>query len=491
MRPNLILITVDQMRRDCMGAAGHPVVETPNLDAMCRQGHRFTHAYSAVPTCIPARAALLTGLSQRSHGRVGYEDGVPWTYPHTVAAELTAAGYQTQCVGKMHVYPQRNCCGFENVILHDGYLHYARNAGCATGESYEGTDDYLRWLRVGCGPAADLIDSGLDCNSWVARPWPFPEEYHPTNWCAAETVDFLRRRDPTRPFFLHTSFVRPHSPLDPPQFYYDMYAGRDFPMPPVGDWADTEDLEQMGRFTDCKWGIIPQESLRRARAAYYGLITHVDHQIGRILEAVEEHGLTKNTIFLFTSDHGDLLGDHNLFRKAFPYEGASAIPLVVFDPGNHLRLPQNETRDALVELRDIMPTLLELAGAPIPACVEGKSLVPVLRGERGDLRDYLHGEHVLESRSNQFIVTKTDKYIWYTQSGEEQYFDLTADAEECHNLIHSGDRQGRIAQLRAALIAELTGREEGYIDGKRLIAGQKPVLTLRCARPHGALSDQG
>lgn len=478
MRPNLILITVDQMRRDCMSAAGHPVVETPNLDAMCRQGHRFTHAYSAVPTCIPARAALLTGLSQRSHGRVGYEDGVVWSYPHTIGTELTAAGYQTQCIGKMHVYPQRNCCGFENVILHDGYLHYARNAQCAAGECYEGTDDYLRWLKGQCGPAADLIDSGLDCNSWVARPWPFAEEYHPTNWCAAETVDFLRRRDPTRPFFLHTSFVRPHSPLDPPRFYYDMYEGRDFPMPPVGDWADTEDLEQMGHFTDCKWGIIPREALRRARAAYYGLITHVDHQIGRILEAVGERGLLNDTIFLFTSDHGDLLGDHNLFRKAFPYEGSSAVPLVVFDPGNHLGLHRGGTRDALVELRDIMPTLLELAGAPIPETVDGKSILPVLRHGGGELRDYLHGEHVLDDHSTQFIVTKTDKYIWYTQSGIEQYFDLTQDPEECRNRIDAPECRTRIEALRQKLISELTGREEGYTDGVRLIAGRPPMITL-------------
>lgn len=478
-----MLITVDQMRRDCMSAAGHPVVETPNLDMMCHLGHRFTHAYSAVPTCIPARAALLTGMSQQRHGRVGYEDGVDWRYAHTLPGELTRAGYQTQCVGKMHVHPQRNRCGFEHVVLHDGYLHAARHSSGPAGAAFEATDDYLRWLRQRLGHDTDLIDSGLGCNSWVARPWPYAEELHPTNWCASETIDFFRRRDPTKPFFLHTSFVRPHSPLDPPQYYFDLYQNKDIPAPPIGDWADTEDAERSGMLPDCTWGKIAPQAVKRARAAYYGLITHIDHQIGRILQAMGEYELLDNTIFLFTSDHGDLLGDHNLFRKAFPYEGSAGIPLLVYDPGNLLGLPRGGTRDALVELRDIMPTLLDLAGTPIPEEVDGKSLVPVLRDAGEQVLGYLHGEHTLGGHSTQFIVTKTDKYVWYTQTGEEQYFDLSADPEELHNLIGDPMYEERAAQLRGLLIQELTGREEGYTDGTRLISGRTPQTVLSRLRP--------
>ena len=475
MRANLVLITVDQMRRDCMSAAHHPIVETPNLDAMCRLGHRFTHAYSATPSCIPARAALLTGLSQRSHGKVGYEEGSSWDYPHTLPGELTRAGYQTQCVGKMHVSPARSRCGFENVILHDGYLGHSRGASRRADEVYEGVDDYLHWLRQR-RPGADLTDAGLDCNSWVARPWPYAEELHPTNWCAAETVDFLRRRDPTRPFFLHTSFVRPHAPLDPPEHYLNMYLQKDVPLPPVGDWADAADREKNGLLCDCKWGIIPPDALRRARCAYYGLITHVDHQIGRILQAFREYDLMDKTVFLFTSDHGDLLGDHNLFRKALPYEGAAAIPLVLFDPANLLGLPRGGTVSALTELRDVMPTLLELAGVPCPPQVEGKSLLEALRGTPG--RNYLHGEHALGDHSTQFIVTRHDKYIWYTQSGREQYFDLERDPEERRDRTGEAASTHRIEELRRLLIAELAGREEGYTDGERLIPGRTPVNLL-------------
>ncbi|MEG2924014.1 MAG: arylsulfatase [Oscillospiraceae bacterium] len=480
MKPNLMLITVDQMRRDCMSAAGNTAIETPNLDAMCRQGIRFTHAYSATPTCIPARAALLTGMSQEHHGRVGYEDGINWEYAHTLAGELTAAGYQTQCVGKMHVHPQRNRCGFDNVVLHDGYMHAVRSSKNATAEAYEGTDDYLHWLRTQCGHKADLTDSGLDCNSWVARPWPYAEQYHPTNWCAEETIDFFRRRDITKPFFLHTSFVRPHSPLDPPQYYFDMYKdSKDLPMPVIGDWEDTEDLAQDGQMTDCKWGIVSTKAIRRARGAYYGLITHIDHQIGRILQAMGEYNLLENTVVVFTSDHGDLLGDHNLFRKAFPYEGSAGIPLFVYDPGDLLHLNKGTVKDDLVELRDIMPTLLDLAKAPIPDTVDGKSLCPILQGKGEEPRDYLHGEHSLAEHSTQFIVTKTDKYIWYSQSGEEQYFNLEKDPQELHNAIAEQSAQCRIQALRALLIKELACREEQYTDGTRLIKGQKPLNVLR------------
>ena len=475
MHPNLVLITVDQMRRDCMGAAGHPYVETPNLDAMCARGHRFLHAYSATPSCIPARAALLTGLGQRAHRRVGYQDGVTWDYAHTLPGELTRAGYQTQCIGKMHVAPARNRCGFENVILHDGYLHYDRNVHRPGADSYEGTDDYLHWLRKRL-PGADLSDSGLGCNSWVSRPWPYAEELHPTNWCASETIDFLRRRDPTRPFFLHTSFVRPHSPLDPPAYYMDLYLRKEIPLPPVGDWANASDWEKNGMMTDCNWGIIPPDALRRARAAYYGLITHIDHQIGRILQAFGEYGLMDNTIFLFTSDHGDMLGDHNLFRKALPYEGSAGIPLILFDPANLLGISRGRTYSALTELRDVMPTMLELAGAEIPPEVEGKSLLGALKG--GVLREYLHGEHELGDHSTQFIVTEHDKYIWYSGSGQEQYFNLERDPEERRNRIGESDCQGRVNELRKQLIAELSGREEGYTDGSSLIPGRTPVCLL-------------
>ncbi|NLD73062.1 MAG: sulfatase-like hydrolase/transferase, partial [Chloroflexi bacterium] len=217
-RPNIILIVADQWRGDCLSIAGHPVVHTPHLDEMALSGVRFNRAYTACPSCIPARAGLYTGMAQEHHGRVGYRDGVAWDYPVTMAGELTAAGYQTQAIGKMHVYPERSQMGFQNVILHDGYLHYSRKQFA---QAYDMVDDYLPWLRRELGRDADYFDHGVNCNSMVARPWDKEEYLHPTNWVVSQGIDFLRRRDPRKPFFLYLSFHRPHPPLDPPAWAFE------------------------------------------------------------------------------------------------------------------------------------------------------------------------------------------------------------------------------------------------------------------------------
>lgn len=217
-RPNIILLMADQMRGDCLGIAGHPDVKTPFLDALAAEGVRYENAYSACPTCVPARASLYTGMSQEHTGRIGYEDLVPWNYTHTLAGELSKAGYYTQCVGKMHVHPLRNNLGFNDIRLHDGYLHAYRRPTTPSYEDQRVADDYYWWLKQQLGVDADPVDTGLDCNSWVVRPWIYEEKYHPTNWVASECRDFLRRRDRSKPFFLMASFVRPHPPLDAPEY---------------------------------------------------------------------------------------------------------------------------------------------------------------------------------------------------------------------------------------------------------------------------------
>lgn len=474
MHPNILLLMVDQMRGDCIGAAGHPVVETPYLDTIKRNGVMFDNAYCAVPSCIAARASLLTGMTPASHGRVGYADGVPWNYEHTLPGELAKNGYHTQCVGKMHVYPERNLVGFHNVVLHNGYLHYNRNANAKFREHWNQCDDYLPWLRQHIGFNADVIDSGLECNSWVAKPWPYEEYLHPTNWVVHESIDFLRRRDPTKPFFLMSSFVRPHSPLDPPLVYYEQYMDQDIPMPPIGKWADREDNDQSGLMMNCVKGIIGERELKRARAAYYGLITHIDHQIGRLLQSLHDHDVLNDTIILFTSDHGDLLGDHNLFRKSLPYEGSINIPFILYDPGNILGLGQNKVISEPIELMDIMPTLLDMADVQIPSMVEGRSILPLIREEEVEWREYIHGEHSYGSQSNHFIVTGKEKYIWYSQTGQEQYFDLEKDPQEIYDLVNDEGYKDRVKYWRSVLIKELEDREEGYSDGKELIVG-RPV----------------
>lgn len=461
----------DEQRGDCLGIAGHPDVKTPYLDSLASHGTLFTNAYSACPTCVPARATLHTGLNQVHTGKVGYQDGVDWNYGCTLAGSFAKAGYYTHCVGKMHVHPLRNYLGFHNVRLHDGYLHEYRYATVPHAQSQPVADDYYWWLQQQLGAGADPTMTGLDCNGWTARPWQWEEKYHPTNWVTEESIDFLRRRDPRQPFFLMTSYVRPHAPFDAPQIYFDMYKDKDLAPAAVGDWDGRERLQREGWYYSSQTGPRDPELLRQQRVGYYACITHIDHQIGRLISALVEHQLMDNTIILFTSDHGDMMGDHALCMKARPYQGSIHVPLFISGP-EHLVGAWHQTSDQLAELRDVMPTLLDAVGAPVPPHIDGHSLL------HGADREYLHGEHTLGAESNHFILTKKDKYIWYSQTGAELYFDLQQDPKETHNAIHDPACADRVAALRALLVAELDGREEGYSDGEKLIVGRPPQTCL-------------
>lgn len=477
-KPNVILITVDQMRGDCIGSLGHPDVKTPFLDTMINHGAVCTNAYSATPTCIPARAALFTGMSQRGHGRVGYKDCVEWQYENTLPQAFAEGGYHTQCVGKMHVWPPRKLMGFHNVVLHDGFLPH-RNKNTPAGQWWDRVDDYLPYLQKEAGYPADLSDAGIDCNSWVARPWPLPEHTHPTNWTVTQSLDFLRRRDPTKPFFMWTSFVAPHPPLLPPDCYFRQYLEKELAAPVCGAWSETGEKLAFPDM-DCFEGSPDEEDLHRMKAGYFGLITQIDHQIGRLLRGLKDEGVLNQTVILFTSDHGEMLGDHHMFRKSQPFQGSVHVPLLLYDPGSLLGIPHGTCTDEIAELRDVMPTLLDIAGIDCPDCVEGRSLIPYFQGKKG-LRPYLHGEHTEMTRqdySAHYIVTKNRKYVWYSHTGKEMLFNLEADPNETVDLAEDKSYQADLNALRDHLIRELSGREEGYTDGRRLLPGKKPVLIL-------------
>ena len=458
---NILLIVCDEMRGDCLGVAGHPDVKTPYLDSLALGGLRFDNAYSACPSCIPARAALMTGMSQEHTGRVGYQDGIRWNYTNTLAGEMTKAGYQTQCIGKMHVHPLRNSLGFQNIELHDGYLHYYRNSDKPYYENQKVADDYLWWLQNELGPNADITDTGIDCNSWLARPWIYEEKYHPTNWVTSRCLDFLRRRDRDKPFFLMASYVRPHAPFDAPKPFFDMYENADIHPPVIGDWE--EELNENSRLLTSSEGCFDSDMRRRAMIGYYACISHLDNQIGKLLDGLIFENLLSNTLIIFVSDHGDLLFDHNMYRKSRPYEGSANVPLIISGAG----LKKKGISHSLVELRDIMPTVLSLANATIPDTVDGQDIL-----SDNFQREYIHGEHSGGNIGNQFIVTGHDKYIWYMQSGKEHYFNLDKDPHELHNAINDSEYNDRISYLRSILINELKNRPEGYTDGINLISGR-------------------
>lgn len=472
-RPNVVLICVDQWRGDALSVAGHDVVRTPYLDQLALRGTRFSRAYSATPTCVPARIALMTGLGQSRHRRLGYQDGVPFDFETTMPGEFRRHGYQTKCVGKLHVSPERNRIGFDDVTLHDGYLHFARRRDRAV-ESY---DDYLPWLRdqAGQNAAADYFDNGLNCNSVVARPWDKPEALHPSTWTVTESVNWLNRHDPTCPFFLYVSFHRPHPPYDPPAWAFEQYLSAPQHRPPVGDWTSLLDPWRADGDPEALVASYDDQTQQRARAGYYGHMSHIDQQVNRLLESLTEAGVADNTYVAFVSDHGEMMGDHGMWRKGFPYEGSAHVPLLLRGPAGGAVEP-GSVDDRIVELRDVMPTLLDCAGLRIPDGLDGRSLL------RGEVRPWLHGEHTIFGQSLQWIVSDRWKYVWWSRSGTEQLFDLVADPTESHDLVHGDRRLARdaraaLSEHRGALVSQLGGRADGHARRGRLVPGQ-PVTTL-------------
>lgn len=470
---NVVLICVDQWRGDCLSAEGHPVLHTPHLDQLAQRGTRFRRAYSATPTCVPARIALMTGLSQSSSGRVGYQDGVPFDFPVTMPGEFRRSGYQTYAIGKLHVYPERSRIGFDDVLLHDGYLHFARKRR----RDFAEIDDYLPWLRAQAGENlySDYVDNGLNCNSMIARPWDKPEALHPSTWVVTSAISWLYRRDPTRPFFLYLSFHRPHPPFDPPGWAYEQYLDAEPYDPPVGDWVDDYAAFAEDGKHDARVGQMRPDVLRRARAGYYGHMAHIDLQVNRFLEALAEFGLKQDTVVGFISDHGEMLGEHHMFRKGYPYEGSARVPFLLAGPG----VPAGAVRDDIVELRDVMPTLLEAVGIDPPKGLDGRNVLA------GPVREHLHGEHALFGQSLQWITDAAFKYCWLSATGREHLFDLRSDPNETRNVAADPRYTADLHRLRGLLIAHLTHREEGYVAEGRLVPGRPAVTVLR--RPPGPM----
>jgi arylsulfatase len=469
MLPNLLLITTDQHRGDCLSCAGHPVCETPYLDALAEKGFLFERAYTAVPSCTPARAAIITGMDQWNHGRLVMAGSDALEYPQTLPAGLAQLGYHTQAVGKMHHSPQRRLYGFHHMVLDE------------SGRSFDGfQSDYLSWFEKNKEGNYGYRDHSIDWNSWMARPSHLPQHLHPTYWTASEGVRFIKNRDFTKPFFLWLSFARPHSPYDAPQPYFDMYEDAEIPEPAVGEWAS--EFDKPVADVNAPFSHRPSRQTRRARAGYYGNITFIDHQIGRFMYEVNQIDpeLLKNTLILFTSDHGDMMGDHHHWRKTYAYEGSARVPWIVRPPASW-KLPVGTRIDKVVEMRDILPTFWEAAGLKIPETVDGRSLLPVLRDPGGTpWRDAIQGEHTTcytHEQGMQYITDGREKYIWFHHTGRERFFNLAEDPQELRDLAKDGKAQDRIREWRRRLaeINEKRGDPRGKNGG---LVVQKEALYL-------------
>jgi len=454
-QPHILLVLTDHWRGDCLGSLEHAVAETPHLDSLSARGTTFTRAYTPCPSCIAARRSLMTGMTPYSQGMVGYQDGEEWNYEHTLAGELTKAGYQTANIGKTHFHPARKHLGFEQLTV---------------------SADYEEWLAQQPSIAVEKFAHGVPANSWLGRPNHLPEQFLEETYFVSRSLEFLQKRDPTRPFFLTLSFNGPHPPWCPPQVYYDQFIHRELPSPTIGDWAQHHATEADYPLDINAWrGQLAPHITHRARAAYFAYLAYLDAQIGRLLENMQRGGLLNDTLVVFTSDHGEMLGDHHLWRKTYAYEASARVPFIV-KPPTSMQVESNVKRSQLVGWEDIMPTFLEAAGAPIPPTIEGQSISPILRDSTQLGRSHYHGEHspcYHPENANQFLTDATWKYIWNPINGEEQLFNLAQDPNECRDL--SRNETSVLERWRTKMAEELEGRDEGLSDGKTLKKGNVPA----------------
>ncbi len=468
-RPNILFLITDQHRADCVGADGNPVIHTPNMDQLAAEGAIFHSAYTSLPSCTPARASILTGQSPWGHGMLGYYQ-VAEEYPFEFPKTLHEAGYYTAAIGKNHFHPQRQPHGYRKILLDESGRE----------QSIDFRSDYRSWLWS-VEPLVDPDATGLGWNSYRAKPYVLPEEYHPTHWIGETAVRFLNSYNKSAPFMLKVSFERPHSPYDPPQRFWDIYNDREMPDAHVGAWSE----EWYGDFTDQKpytlaRGNLGPEQIRRSRQGYYGSVSFIDYQFGRILNALESRGLLENTLVLFTADHGDMLGDHHLWRKTYAYEGSARIPMIIRWPESTQEAPRGQHLRQPVELRDIAPTFLEAADLAIPESVEGSSLLELIRGDTQDWREYIDIEHATTYFDENTWNALTDgqwKYIWHACRGKEQLFYLEEDPGETRDLSSVNEDSAELNKWRARMVEHLSIRGEPWVvNGKPGIRKEKILL---------------
>lgn len=441
--PNLLLLMTDQQRFDTIAALGNSIIQTPTLDRLVRGGTAFTRAYTPSPVCVSARCALVTGLPPH---RTGCVDNMAMPQDTTSLMQYLAAsaGYQTHGVGKMHFAPDsRALWGFE---------------GRDFSEEGGGADDFLAALVAeGYGHVHD--PHGVRSEMYyIPQPSQLPARLHHSTWAVDRSLDFLKRRDRSRPFFLWTSFIKPHPPFESPTPWNKLYRCPEMPLPKrPTDWANllTYWNHVQNRYKYRDHGV-DDNLIRTMRAAYYACISFIDFNLGRLLDYLEGSGQRENTLILFTSDHGELLGDYYSFGKRSMLDSAARIPLLAHWPG---RFPAGRCSEHPVSLLDLMPTCLSAAGVHDPYGGDyGDDLLAIVQGEVKRAVTYSQFQ---QGRAGQYMaVTRESKYVYSAPDDHEWLFNLVTDPEETRNCADDVMFAEQTTAMRRALIDRF--RSEGY-----------------------------
>lgn len=451
---NVLFILTDQFRFDCLGGLGHPVVRTPNLDALATDSTLFTNTWCATMACAPARASIFTGYYADTHGMGGNQTVLDPPDRKVLPEYLADAGYDTALVGKLHLKPMERAFGFRHLQRHDApYTNY----------SAEEADDsaYIRYL----GETAfqhdpdeavhrfteDEACQHTDEERFMLGSGFLDAEHHEVSWAVRESIQYLRHeRDTDKPFFLNCSIFGPHQPYLCPAPWDQLYPPETIPLPTdfhygVEDkpiFMDSPQMDWLARRDSLGWN---EATYQRLLSAYYGYVSMIDEGVGQLMTALREEGLFDETLIVFSADHGEFGGQFRAFYKGLPYEASCHVPLIIRDPGvsGGQRCSQNTSNI------DLFSTILNTAGVDPPHDIESRDLTNLVRGDESAWDNRTGWKKGNQS----FLVRDGSKLVRGNVGGHVVYelYDLAVDPLEERNLVDDADQSATIDALRQEL----------------------------------------
>ena len=443
-RPNILWYCTDQQRFDTIGALGNPYVITPTIDQLVADGTAFTHAYCQSPICTPSRSSFLTGMyPSRVHNTRNGNDTFP-DFPPLVTKLIADSGYECGLVGKFHLQSSGHRT---EPRLDDGYSFW-KFSHAPRDDWPEGEHDYADWVRA----------QGGDLDQLRHHDDRVPSELHQTTWASERAIEFIRQSREC-PWLLTVNVYDPHPPFIPPRAYAERFDPDKMP----GPHFRQSDLAQQAalRNVDFQGEVRTPEDhdAKQKQACYYAMIAQIDDQLARILQTLDETGQRDRTVVIFTSDHGESLGDHGLMEKGCRfYEGLVRVPLIFRWPG---KIQAGLKSDALVELLDMTASIVELAGLPQPSYMQGESLMPIMTGNApaDHLRDFVRCEyfdaldpHFTGGTGTFATMYRDRRYKLSVYHGHQvgELYDLERDPHEFENLWENSDYQELKAELMYA-----------------------------------------
>ncbi|MEM5544283.1 sulfatase-like hydrolase/transferase [Sulfitobacter sp. AS92] len=486
MPKKILFIMCDQLRFDYLGCTGHPSIRTPNIDALAARGVRFDRTYVQSPICGPSRMSFYTGRYTQSHGALWNEHPLR-VGEMTIGDHLRPLGTRTVLCGKTHMTADKEGmerlgidastgigalvaeCGFEIWDRNDGVVpdgakkqpsHYNKHLDAL---GYDGPNPWHQWANSARGDDGEILSGWL--LSHASKPAAVAEKESETPYTTTRAIEFMEQAK-DESWCLHLSYIKPHWPYIVPAPYHDMY-GKDDIQPVKRDACEKEDPHPLlaGYFEHRYSHAFSRDDVRETVIpAYMGLITQIDDQIGRLMTYLEESGQTDDTLIVFTSDHGDYLGDHWLGEKELFHDQSARVPLIVIDPSDKADATRGRVETDLTEAIDLVPTFIDFLGGEVPDHIlEGRSLLPATRNLPRTARDYVISEYDYSARPHlrhlsadarscalTMIFDGRWKMIWI-EGHRPMLFDIETDPDEYHDLGASVDHREEIKRLSEAL----------------------------------------